>query len=50
MYNIVILGHSDAILRIFRAATGIGNTEFLSVTDFFAQKGGKPNIFRYFCR
>ena len=31
-----------------RAATGIGITDFLSVTDFFAQKGGKPNIFRYF--
>ena len=31
-----------------RAATGIGNTDFLSITDFFAQKGGKPNISRYF--
>ena len=31
-----------------RAASSIGNTEFLSVTDFFLQKGGKPNIFRYF--
>ena len=29
-----------------RAATGIGNTDFLLVTDFFAQNGGKPNIFR----
>ena len=34
--------------NLSRAATGIGNTDFLSVTDFFAQKGGKPNIFRYF--
>jgi len=33
---------------ICRAATSIGNTDFLSVTDFFAQKRGKPNIFRYF--
>ena len=33
-----------------RAATSIGNTDFLSVTDFFAQKGGKSNIFRYFSR
>ena len=33
---------------ILRAASSIGNTEFLSVTDFFPQKGGKPNIFRYF--
>ena len=31
-----------------RAATGIGNTDFLSVTDFFAQKEGKLNIYRYF--
>ena len=31
-----------------RAATSIGNTDFLSVTDLFAQKGGKPNIFWYF--
>ena len=31
-----------------RAATGISNTDFLSVTNFFAQKWGKPNIFRYF--
>ena len=31
-----------------RAASSIGNTDFLSVTDFFAEKGGKPHIFRYF--
>ena len=31
-----------------RAATSIGNTDFLSVTDLFAQKGGKPNIFGIF--
>ena len=31
---------------IGRAATSIGNTDFLSVTDFFAQKGGKLDVFR----
>ena len=33
---------------LFRAASSIGNTDFFSVTDFFAQKGGNPHIFRYF--
>ena len=40
--------YDSLILKTHRAASGIGNTDFLSVTDFFAQKGGKPNIFRYF--
>ena len=30
-----------------RAASSIDNTDFLSVTNFFAQKGGTPNIFWY---
>ena len=38
-------GHNP---NICRAASSIGNTEFLSVTDFFPLKGGEPNIFRYF--
>ena len=32
--------------RLSRAAISIDNTDFLSVTDFFAPKGGKPHIFR----
>ena len=32
-----------------RAATSIGNTDFLSVTDFFAQKGGKLRCTFDFC-
>ena len=46
----VIMATKIKIMTIVRAATGIGNTYFLSVTDFFAQKGGKSNIFRYFSR
>ena len=28
--------------------SSIGNTDFLSITNFVAQKGGKPNIFDIF--
>ena len=42
----VLLPLLPVLTDIARAATSIGNTDFLSVTDFFAQKGGKLDVFR----
>ena len=41
-------GNLSVVGDVHRAATGIGNIDFLSVTDFFAQKGVNPIFFGIF--